>query len=381
MLTGLEGLKNTDWSRLHHAYGRATDTPEHLRALLGEDPNLRKAMSHLWSAVIHQGTPWTATGPTALVVAGFLSDERIDRGEPVRASLLSFLVSVAEAPKQAGFSVEDLERMAAFDIEPFIDAGDDDALYGGNEDAANSFYAHAILDCIRVRPVLMKVMLDGLEHGSPRVRACAAMGAATLVKSESLQSYKKDLESRLLAMARGSQNSDERSSHVLALADIGFSPVGFLDDPSPAVRMCAALAPSLASNPVASAELIKALENAASIDDWFAERPPQFPMRPRFTVVARLVERVKDFERLVSAAESVLRVTWSGGVDFDWGPLLVAAFPDASGIVRTEAQRRFLRALVQKADLWHRTLGNAYKWFNQAGLPYDRGLCAERIGT
>jgi hypothetical protein len=77
-LTGLRALDNADWSRLHHAYGRATDTPGHLRALLEEDPEARKkALSHLWSAIILQGTPWTATGPAALVVAGLLSDERI----------------------------------------------------------------------------------------------------------------------------------------------------------------------------------------------------------------------------------------------------------------------------------------------------------------
>src|SRR5262245_62712384 len=123
MLTGIAALENTDWSRLHHAYGRATDTPGHLRALLREDLESRqKAMSHLWSAIIHQGTPWTATGPAALVVAGFLSDERIDRGEPMRANLLSFLVSVAKAPEQAGWGIEELERLAAFDIDPFLAA-------------------------------------------------------------------------------------------------------------------------------------------------------------------------------------------------------------------------------------------------------------------
>ena len=102
MLTGLPALENTDWSRLHHAYGRATDTPGHLRALLQEDRESRnKAMSHLWSAIIHQGTPWTATEPAALVVAGLLSDARLDRGAPIRANLLSFLASVAAASEQA----------------------------------------------------------------------------------------------------------------------------------------------------------------------------------------------------------------------------------------------------------------------------------------
>ena len=33
METGLALLDKTDWSRLHHAYGRANDTPGHVRAL------------------------------------------------------------------------------------------------------------------------------------------------------------------------------------------------------------------------------------------------------------------------------------------------------------------------------------------------------------
>jgi len=380
MLTGLPALENTDWSRLHHAYGRATDTPGHLRALLQEDRESRsKAMAHLWSAVIHQGTPWTATGPAALVVAGLLSDERIDRGEPIRANLLSFLVSVSEAPKQAGWSIEELERLAAFDIAAFLDSEDDEALYG-NEDAANSFYARSILGCIKVAPVLMEVMLEGLANASPRVRACAAMGAVTLAKTDALRGHAKEIEPSLLALARVAHDTDERAAHVLALGDLGCSPLIFLEDTSPAVRMCAALAPSLATNPVAIDELLNILEHhAGQIDEWFIEKPPQFPMRPRFPVVVRLVQQVKDFNRLVNAAIAVAGVTAKFCVDFDWGPLLTAAFSDGSGTIKVESQRRFLRALVKNSDLWDSTFGNAFKWFKQAGLPYDHNACAKIV--
>jgi len=378
MLTGLPALETTDWSRLHHAYGRAADTPGHLRALLQPDLESRKqAMSHLWSAIIHQGTPWTATGPAALVVAGLLSDERIDRGEPIRANLLSFLVSVAEAPEQAGLNAEELERMAAFDIEPFLDSEDDEALYG-NEDAANSFYARSILGCIKVAPVLMKVMLDGLANTSPRVRACAAMGAVTLAKTDALRAYAKEIESRLFALAQAAQDTDERSAHVLALGDLRCSPIAFLEDKSPAVRMCAALAPSLATSPDAINELLNTLEHhAGQIDEWFVEKPPQFAMRPRFPVVTRLTQQVKNFDRLVNAAIAVVGVTAKFCVDFDWGPLLAAAFSDGSGKIKAESQRRFLRALVKNSELWDSTFGNAFKWFKQAGLPYDRKACAK----
>ena len=78
-----------------HAYGRATDTPEHLRALVtGDDDEVARAMDHLWSAVIHQGTPWTATGPVAVVVAALLQRDEL-RVEKV--ALLSFLAEVAQA--------------------------------------------------------------------------------------------------------------------------------------------------------------------------------------------------------------------------------------------------------------------------------------------
>jgi hypothetical protein len=374
---GLQALENTDWSRLHHAYGRATDTPGHLRALLQEDPKARgEAMSHLWSAVIHQGTPWSATAPAALVVAGLLSDERLDRGEPIRANLLQFLVSVAEAAEQAGLGVEELERMAAFDIEPFLDSGDDEGLYE-NEDATNSFHARAILGCIRISPGLMKIILEQLTDASPRVRSCAAMGAVTLARTESLRAYTKEIESRLLVLARAAQDTDERSAHVLALGDLGFSPIDFLEDPSLAVRMCASLAPSLAANAVALSVLLNALErHAGEIDDWFVEKPPQFTMRPRFSVVTRLIQQVNDFDRLADAAISVIGITSKSCVDFDWGPLLAAAFPDGDGVIKSQSQRRFLRALAGKAELWDRRFGNAWTWFNKAGVPYDRNACA-----
>jgi hypothetical protein len=380
MLTGLAALEKTDWSRLHHAYGRATDTPDHLRALLGEDAESRKkALSHLWSAVIHQGTPWTATGPVALVVAGLLLDERMDReGEPIRANLLSFLVSVAAVAAQPGWGPEELERLASFDIDPLLDSADDEARYG-NEDAANAFYARAILGCVQVAPVLLEVMLEGLANADSRVRACASMGAVTLAKIGSLRNQVKDLESRLLALARTTQSTDERSAHVLALGDLGVAPVSFLEDPSPVVRMCAALAPSLADNVAAVAELVNALKHAGNIDNWFVEKPPQFSMRPRFAVVARLVERVTEFEWMVDAAIAVVRITSVSCVDFDWGPLLAAAFPDGSGLVKTDAQRRFLGELVKRTELWEPGIGNALKWFKKAGLPYDRRDCAKRV--
>ncbi|WP_020474742.1 HEAT repeat domain-containing protein [Zavarzinella formosa] len=378
MLTGILALEKTDWSRLHHAYGRATDTPGHLRALLDGDDDARKAaLSHLNGAIMHQGTPWTATEPVALVVAGLLSDERT---EPVRSHLLSFLVSVAQAPEQRSpWSMEELERLANQNLDSLIDSEDEEAIYEDEEEATNAFYAKSLLGCVRVAPILMEVMLEELADPSPRLRACAAMGAVTLAKTESLRAHAGAIGERLTALARSATDTDERSAHVLAMGDLGLSPGVFLNDPSPAVRMCAALAPGLAADSVATAELINALEHAEVMDGWFVQRPPQFCIRPRFTVVTRIVERVKEFERFVDAAEAVLRVTWGGGADFDWGPLLASAFPDGDGVVKTDAQRRFLEALLEKTEFWSPKIGSSLKWFEKAGLPYDHQLCAAKI--
>jgi hypothetical protein len=87
---------------------------------------------------------------------------------------------------------------------------------------------------------------------------------------------------------------------------------------------------------------------------------------------------VKEFERLINGAEEVIRITSLKQVDFDWGPLLGAAFQGGRGVAATDAQRRFLTALVANANLWNPKFGNPQKWFQQAGLPYDREECGRR---
>lgn len=102
-------------------------------------------------------------------------------------------------------------------------------------------------------------------------------------------------------------------------------------------------------------------------------------MRPRFAVVKRLVQQVQDFDRLANAAIALVSVTAKYCVDWDWGPLLAAAFSDGSGSITTEAQRRFLGALVEKRELWDPRFGNASLWFEKAGLPYDRRACTRLL--
>jgi hypothetical protein len=72
-----------------------------------------------------------------------MADERIDHGSlPVRHQLLSFLVSVAKVSTPSGWN-------------NWSNLPDEDALYEG-EAAANAFFAHSVLSCVAVTPVLLK---------------------------------------------------------------------------------------------------------------------------------------------------------------------------------------------------------------------------------
>jgi hypothetical protein len=273
-----------------------------------------------------------------------------------------------------------LELMAEFDLEPLIDAEDIYEAMVDNEDAVNAFMARAALGCLSAAPILMDALLKAAADGDASCRMQASMGAVRFAKIESLRHHAAQLESRLLSLAQEAPNSDERSTYVLALGELGYAPTTFLSDASPAVRMCAALAPSLSTDERAIKELITVLEaHAGDIDGWFVEKPPQFQMRPRFKVVQRLIQPVQDFDRLVNAAIAVARVTNRSCLDFEWGPLLSAAFPKRNGIIETDAQRRYLRALVENTDLWDPTFGNASVCFQGLKLPYDREACARLV--
>ncbi|WP_416982474.1 hypothetical protein [Streptomyces sp. T028] len=82
----------TDWSRLHHAYGRATEVPGQLTALADPDPAVRHAaVSALTGNVYHQGTRWPASAHVVAPLVTLLDTP----GTPDRATVLHLLHSVA----------------------------------------------------------------------------------------------------------------------------------------------------------------------------------------------------------------------------------------------------------------------------------------------
>ena len=367
------------FASLFHVFGRATDTAGHLAALRDGDGGARdEAVKHLWSAVIHQGTPGTVTPPAAVAVAELLGDPRLSGSglADLRRNLLRFLAAVAEAGRADEPAV--ITAMA-YPTGRDVDAETAALEANGGElwddmELADAMYARAVLGCREVLPVLLTAATSRLTDESPRVRAAAAY--ASTVCCRILDEPPESLGERLTTLAV-SAGPDERAGLVLALGELGLAPREYLTDPHPGVRACAALAPALADDEAATAEIVTALTNPAACDDWFTDPPPQLRFRIRLELVAAAVERVDAFDRLLPAALAIARIATRYTVDHDWGPLLLAAFPGGTPVEAplSEPQRRYLAALVDNPDLWDPRHGNASLIFGRAGLPYDRQAC------
>ncbi|MGW2509968.1 hypothetical protein ACWC0A_11180 [Streptomyces scopuliridis] len=193
---------------LLHAYGRAADTPGHLDALTAEDPAARDAaVYHLNSAIVHQGTPWTATGPATEYVTAIIRRGAVADGATL-VELLRFLGEVAEsAAIGAEDDIESLARPAGRDIEAevaaMLESDDVDAVDGGDDSGgdddreeddedvayllyedevrADALFAHAVLGCRAALPGIVAAAAYAGTHPDERVRAEAAetLAAAT----------------------------------------------------------------------------------------------------------------------------------------------------------------------------------------------------------
>lgn len=135
-MLGWAAVEGLDWSRLLHAYGPATDTPEYLRELSGDDPAKQaKALDHLYGDVNHQYSCYPATSSAVRVVGGLLEEPPLRRAiapgrESVLAGVLDFFDSVAYgaamaaeggAPTTTTLAWTDLD-VTSDDVEGYFDA-------------------------------------------------------------------------------------------------------------------------------------------------------------------------------------------------------------------------------------------------------------------
>jgi hypothetical protein len=173
---GWESADGADWSRLFHAYGVASDTPGHLRALTGGDPELQAAaLDHLDSAVLHQGSVYPVTPVAVRVVAGLLNHPALRRpvryGDVVLVDVLTFLRDAAESA--ATTSVDGLLRPDAVDVAAFYSllVADDPEAWSSPVAGALCAWSEAelressaeVVDA--VLPLVTESDLTGLLHG------------------------------------------------------------------------------------------------------------------------------------------------------------------------------------------------------------------------
>jgi hypothetical protein len=354
----LSGIDSIDWSALEHAYGPATTTPEYLRALLSPDESVRgEAVEHLWSAITHQGTVYSATVAATPFLLRILAD---DAAMPIRATLLSVLEVIA-----GGSSYHDVHA-EFFPADERETAEWQERLDRELADVAG---------CRREAAAGLDLVLRFVADPALDVRLQATSTAASLsLLPEVSDEARARVQNALRAVAEHDDSHVVRASAVLSLSLLGSDTRRWLAQQSSPIRVAAALSPGLRDDPDAQAILLDALARPEELDALFPDGLPQLSGYPRFTVIATVCDRVPDREAALPALLAALRLASNWTVDVDRAPMLRYFFPPPAqgGTVLSRPQRAFLGALVQRDDLWDPKNGNAMGAFKQVGLPYSR---------
>ncbi|MEV7525890.1 HEAT repeat domain-containing protein [Streptomyces sp. NPDC091371] len=363
-------IEGTDWAALEHAYGAAKDTPLRLLQLLDEDPDVQAgALGLLDMSVLHQGSLYSAAAPAALYVATVLNDPRTltvyehyatwdDRPRPLRAALLRWLGQIADS--------------AAYGEETDVEDGVEDGNGPGVTDAVRA-----------VRGLIHGAVSRHLLAPDPTVREAALSATTSLLQAPELAGRIPGTTQILRRLLARSTDRRERASLVLTIGAWGKDTAGWLADPDPAIRACAALSPGCAGNAEATRTILRALLDPAGIDSWLLEPTPADPWaadplphitgRLRHALLATAIDRAGDFEELLPAALASVPFSSNLTIAEDWGPLLASAFPSGyhQGAELTPAQHRYLAALADRDVCWRYTHLVA-SWFDDVGLPADR---------
>ncbi|MBT2229394.1 hypothetical protein [Nonomuraea sp. NEAU-A123] len=396
----LEALIQVDWDGLDHAYGRASDAPGQVLALIGDDPQAQSgAVGYLDAVMLHQGSVYSATGPFVRFVAAVLADPATDavvedvlpwdaEPRPLRAALLEYLALFAEACRlevsdeellsdayPVGRDEADLQRIreAARACEWTLDPDPDTrtpppaALMEAVNDTEyrKAMEARDLLACRQVVPDVYAAVLPLITASEPTVRTPAMTAAAYCLDHAALSDSAAALIELITDTAAISSDPRERATIARLLAILGELPEPLLNDPHPGVRACAALAPGCADDPRATSALVTALENPHEADHWFDRHLPGQEGWLHFDLARALAERADDLETILPAALGLATLSFTLNYDNDLAPFVDLAFPEplTDHTVLTPAQRTFLGALLD-----HRH------------LPFNEALCRRLLG-
>ncbi|MFY1626993.1 MULTISPECIES: hypothetical protein [Micromonospora] len=322
-------MMTVDWWQLRHAYGRATDTPEHLRALECGDAQAREtALDHLQVAVLHQGFPETATAPAVRAVTALLGEGRA-HPDTVDA-LVEFLGDAASSVT-------------------FL--------------AGNPHFAEELPDVANAVAAAYPVVLALLQTAASGRALFYAEQLTAIAQMAPLVNQREDLAAIIRDQLQ--RGPGPRALWVRCLGQLGVDLRDLLSDPDPAVRLRAALVHD--DDPRSQQLILAAL----------AEPPP--PSLHQFELVPAAIRVAPDFDTIATAACEVARRDGWTGFDDGWGALVRFAFAEPHGPRRplTDSQRALLRALVINDQLWDPKNGNCGLVFKEAGLPHDRDACRQ----
>jgi len=397
-MLGWASVVGVNWGHLFHAYGVALDTPGYLHGLTDEHPSKREAgVDHLQGAVLHQGTIYPATPPAVAVVAGLLGEEAvraplseetdthraaIDRLFQAKQDECETLVTLLAWLADVGDSMSWTD---VGDVSEPVDDADVAALYAAMADDDDEVWSSPLADTLMRNAVVeLQAMASGvlaaiitlIHDPDAKVRAEAANAAsqwAASMKAPVPPATVLAISAQLASVT----GRDEKAAFALALGKSGGDVSGFLTDQDEAIRACAAL---FVNTPEATQILIASLTRPEQVDSWFQDKPAFFHARTRFTLLAEVIRRGGTIEQLLPAALALIGVSTGWLADYDWGPILQVAFPDAEfrpGVRPplpnrlTRAQRQVIEALLANQSLWDEHNGNARLARMKVGLPDD----------
>jgi hypothetical protein len=331
LLEDVRMIDEIDWKTLEHAYGPATDTPAHLKALMSADADARDAAAaHIVGAVLHQGFPASATAAVARIVTRMLAENMV--APESRRDLVEFLgyVAIATGYAQKGScfaefrsALEEVVRESYPVVMRFLDAPD--------------------------LPMRINATEAALSH----------VGLGMFAEQRSV------LARRLLAFAH--KEPEHRAMWVRMLGEAGIYTEGFLTDPDVHVRVSAALAPSLANNDLATEIIVEGLFHAVEhgvVDPWL------YSLK---SLVSEAIARVNDLQRIAAPAATIAsREYWAV-----WEPLFLTIFRPRyrKGVKLSSLQRDFLAGLIENSPTWNYKDGNVELLFLKTGLPFQREAC------